>query len=95
MAHSIEVLSPVSRKISVTVPAEEVNAALNAFNAVLQSPAKLAVVSLAAGAATGAAGAYLITNNNSSSSTTNIHVDNTTPKQAQTEIFQIVGGGAL
>lgn len=30
MAHSIEVLSPVSRKISVTVPAEEVNAALNA-----------------------------------------------------------------
>ncbi|WP_077071876.1 trigger factor [Mailhella massiliensis] len=30
MAHSIEVVSPVSRKISVTVPAEEVNAALNA-----------------------------------------------------------------
>lgn len=30
MAHSIEVVSPVARKISVTVPAEEVNAALNA-----------------------------------------------------------------
>ena len=30
MAHSIEVVSPVSRKISVTVPAEEVNAALSA-----------------------------------------------------------------
>ena len=30
MAHSIEVVSPVSRKISVTVPAEEVNAALHA-----------------------------------------------------------------
>ena len=30
MAHSIEVVSPVSRKISVTVPVEEVNAALNA-----------------------------------------------------------------
>ena len=30
MAHSIEVVSPVSRKISVTVPAEEVNAALTA-----------------------------------------------------------------
>lgn len=30
MSHSVEILSPVSRKISVTVPAEEVNAALNA-----------------------------------------------------------------
>jgi len=30
MAHSIEVVSPVSRKISVTVPVEDVNAALNA-----------------------------------------------------------------
>lgn len=30
MSHNIEVLSPVSRKISVVVPAEEVNAALNA-----------------------------------------------------------------
>ena len=29
MAHTIEVVSPVARKISVTVPAEEVNAALN------------------------------------------------------------------
>ncbi|WP_298067503.1 trigger factor [uncultured Mailhella sp.] len=30
MSHTVEVLSPVSRKISVTVPAEEVNAALDA-----------------------------------------------------------------
>ena len=30
MSHSIEVVSPVSRKISVTVPAEEVNSALTA-----------------------------------------------------------------
>ena len=30
MSHSIEVVSELSRKISVTVPAEDVNAALNA-----------------------------------------------------------------
>ena len=94
-AGAVTTLKSVQAVMTTLNGATAVNAALNAFNAVLQSPAKLAVVSLAAGAAIGAAGSYLITNNNSSSSTTNIHVDNTTPKQAQTEIFQIVGGGAL
>ena len=94
-AGAVTTLKSVQAVMTTLNGATAVNAALNAFNAVLQSPAKLAVVGLAAGAAIGAAGAYLITNNNSSSSTTNIHVDNTTPKQAQTEIFQIVGGGAL
>lgn len=94
-AGAVTTLKSVQAVMTTLNGATAVNAVLNAFNAVLQSPAKLAVVGLAAGAAIGTAGAYLITNNSSSSSTTNIHIDSSTPKQAQTEIFQIVGGGAL
>lgn len=91
----VTTLKSVQAVMTTLNGATAVNAALNAFNAVLQSPGKMALVGLAAGATIGAAGAFLVTNNNSSTSTTNITVDSSTPKQAQSEIFQVVGGGAL
>lgn len=91
----VTTLKSVQAVMTTLNGATAVNAALNAFNAVLQSPGKMALVGLAAGTTIGAAGAFLVTNNNSSTSTTNITVDSSTPKQAQSEIFQVVGGGAL
>ena len=91
----VTTLKSVQAVMTTLNGATAVNAALNAFNAVLQSPGKMALVGLAAGATIGAAGAFLVTNNNSSTSTTNITVDSSTPKKAQSEIFQVVGGGAL
>lgn len=94
-AGAVTAIKSVQAVMTTLNGATAVNAALNAFNAVLQSPGKMALVGMAAGATIGAAGAFLVTNNTSNSSTTNITVDSSTPRQAQTEIFQVVGGGAL
>lgn len=94
-AGAVTTIKSVQAVMTTLNGATAVNAALNAFNAVLQSPGKMALVGLAAGATVGAAGAFLITNNNSNTSTTNITIDSSTPQQAQSEFIQVVGGGAL
>ena len=94
-AGAVSTIKAVQAVMTTLNGATALNAVLNSFNAVLQSPAKLAVVGLAAGAAVGAAGAFLMTNNTTNNSSTTINVANTTPTQARSEIFQVVGGGAL
>ena len=94
-AGAVSTIKAVQAVMTTLNGATALNAVLNSFNAVLQSPAKMAAVGLAAGAAVGVAGAFLMTNNTTNNSSTTINVANTTPAQAQSEIFQVVGGGAL
>ena len=94
-AGAVSTIKAVQAVMTTLNGATALNAVLNSFNAVLQSPAKMVAVGLAAGAAVGVAGAFLMTNNTTNNSSTTINVANTTPAQAQSEIFQVVGGGAL
>ena len=94
-AGAVTTIKSVQAVMTTLNGATAVNNALNAFNAVLQSPARMAAVGLAAGAAAGVAGALLITNNSSTSNSTSITVQDTTPQQATSEIYRVVAGGAL
>lgn len=94
-AGAVTTIKSVQAVMTTLNGATAVNTALNAFNAVLQSPARMAAVGLAAGAAAGVAGALLITNNSNTSNSTNITVQDTTSQQATSEIYRVVAGGAL
>ena len=74
--------------------ASAIGAAIDTYRATLANPAMLGAVALASGAAIGVAGAYLMSNNTTTNSTT-VNIVDTTPAQAQSEILQVVTGGAL
>lgn len=94
-AGAVSTIKAVQAVMTTLNGATALNAVLNSFNAVLQSPAKMAAVGLAAGASVGVAGAFLMTNNTTNNSETTIKVESTTPAQTRSEIYQVVGGGAL
>ena len=89
---SIKALQAVMTTLNAT---EAVGTVLTALRTALSSPAGIIAVGAGLGAAAGVAGALLMTTNNNTSVTNNIRVDNTTPKQSVSEIYQVVGGGAL
>lgn len=89
---SIKALQAVMTTLNAT---EAVGTVLTALRTALSSPAGIIAVGAGLGAAAGVAGALLMTTNNNTSVTNNIRVDDTTPKQSVSEIYQVVGGGAL
>ena len=89
---SIKALQAVMTTLNAT---EAVGTVLTALRTALSSPTGIIAVGAGLGAAAGVAGALLMTTNNNTSVTNNIRVDDTTPKQSVSEIYQVVGGGAL
>ena len=89
---SLRALQAVMTTLNAT---EAVGAVLASLRTALSSPTGIIAVGAGLGAAAGVAGALLMTTNNSTTNTTNINVTDTTPQQATSEIYQIVGGGAL
>ena len=89
---SLRALQAVMTTLNAT---EAVGAVLASLRTALSSPTGIIAVGAGLGAAAGVAGALLMTTNNSTTNTTNITVTDATPQQATSEIYQIVGGGAL
>lgn len=88
---TIKAVQAVMTTLNATTAA---NAVINTYNAVVSNPAMMAGVGIAVGAAAGIAGALLLSSNTTNNNTT-IKVDSGTPKQATSEIYRVVGGGAL
>lgn len=96
-AGAVTTIKSVQAVMTTLNAATAIQGALETFIAVIKNPMYAAVVGVAAGAAVGALGAYALmsggsTTNNSS---VTINVTDTTPQQAQSEIYQVVSGGAL
>ena len=89
---SIKALQAVMTTLNAT---EAVGTVLTALRTALSSPTGIIAVGAGLGTAAGVAGALLMTTNNNTSNTTNISIQDTTPKQSVSEIYQVVGGGAL
>lgn len=94
MAGAVTAIKSVQAVMTTLNAASAANAVINTYNAVISNPAMLAGVGIAVGAAAGVAGMYLMSTDNSTSTTT-INVTDTTPQQATSELYQVVGGGAL
>ena len=97
MAGAAGTLKAIQGAMAALNVATAINASLNSFNAVLQNPAMLAGVGLAAGAAIGVAGTYLVMNQDQSSTSTTINVVDGSEGRNQfgAEVYDIVNGGAL
>lgn len=89
---SIKALQAVMTTLNAT---EAVGAALAGLRAALSSPAGIIAVGAGIGAAAGVAGALLMTSNSTTNNSTTINVTDTTPQQSVSEIYQVIGGGAL
>ena len=97
MAGAAGTIKAIQGAMAALNVATAINASLNSFNAVLQNPAMLAGVGLAAGAAIGVAGTYLVMQNDQSSTSTTINVVDGSEGRSQfgAEVYDIVNGGAL
>ena len=97
MAGAAGTIKAIQGAMAALNVATAINASLNSFNAVLQNPAMLAGVGLAAGAAIGVAGTYLVMNQDQSSTSTTINVVDGSEGRSQfgAEVYDIVNGGAL
>lgn len=93
-AGAVTAIKSVQAVMTTLNTATAANAVINTYNAVISNPAMLAGVSIAAGAAAGIAGALLLSSSNTTNQTT-INFQDSTPQQAVSEVFQVVGGGAL
>ena len=89
---SIKALQAVMTTLNAT---EAVGTVLTALRTALSSPTGIIAVGAGLGAAAGVAGALLMTTNNNNSVTNNFQIQDTTPQQSVSEIYQVVGGGAL
>ena len=94
MAGAVSTLKSIQAVMTTVNAASAIGAAIDTYRATLANPAMLGAVALASGAAIGVAGAYLMSNNTTTNSTT-VNIVDTTPAQAQSEILQVVTGGAL
>lgn len=94
MAGVVSTLKSIQAVMTTINAASAIGAAIDTYRATLANPAMLGAVALASGAAIGVAGAYLMSNNTTNNSTT-VNIVDTTPAQAQSEILQVVTGGAL
>lgn len=94
MAGAVSTLKSIQAVMTTVNAASAIGAAIDTYRATLANPAMLGAVALASGAAIGVAGAYLMSNNTTNNSTT-VNIVDTTPAQAQSEILQVVTGGAL
>lgn len=95
MAGAISMIKSVQAVMTTLNTTSAIGASIDAFRATLTNPAMLGVVALAGGAALGVAGAYLMTNNTTNNNQTTVNIVDTTPAAAQSEILQVVTGGAL
>ena len=97
MAGAAGTIKAIQGAMAALNVATAINASLNSFNAVLQNPAMLAGVGLAAGAALGVAGTYLVMQNDQSSTSTTINVVDGSQGRAEfgAEVYDIITGGAL
>lgn len=97
MAGAAGTIKAIQGAMAALNVATAINASLNSFNAVLQNPAMLAGVGLAAGAALGVAGTYLVMQNDQSSTSTTINVVDGSQGRMEfgAEVYDIVNGGAL
>lgn len=95
-------IKSLSGLVSVLNAQEAVHNALLTFKKVLSNPVNLAIIGIAGTAAAGVAGAaymgyrYTQNKNVSNSTTTNITIQDTSvQKETASEIYSILGGGAL
>lgn len=95
MAGAVSMIKSVQAVMTTLNTTSAIGASIDAFRATLTNPAMLGVVALAGGAALGVAGAYLMTNNTTNNNQTTVNIVDTTPAAAQSEILQVVTGGAL
>lgn len=95
MAGAVSMIKSVQAVMTTLNTTSAIGASIDAFRATLTNPAMLGVVALAGGAALGVAGAYLMTNNTTNNNQTTVNIVDTTPVAAQSEILQVVTGGAL
>ena len=93
-AGAVTTIKAVQAVMTTLNAATAANAVINTYNAVVSNPAMMAGVGIAVGAAAGIAGALLLSSNTTNNNTT-IKVDSGTPQQATSEIYRVVGGGAL
>lgn len=89
---SLRALQAVMTTLNAT---EAVGAVLASLRTALSSPTGIIAVGAGLGAAAGVAGALLMTSSSTTNNSTTINVTDTTPATATSEIYQIVGGGAL
>lgn len=97
MAGAAGTIKAIQGAMAALNVATAINASLNSFNAVLQNPAMLAGVGLAAGAAIGVAGTYLVMQNDQSRTSTTINVVDGSEGRSQfgAEVYDVITGGAL
>lgn len=94
-AGAVTALKSVQAVMTTLNTASAIGASIDAFRVTLQRPAMAATVGIAAGAAMGVAGAFLLSGSSTTNNTTTITVQDTTPSSAVNEIYQIVSGGTL
>ncbi|MBO4797456.1 MAG: hypothetical protein J5494_01605 [Candidatus Methanomethylophilaceae archaeon] len=95
MAGAVSTIRAIQGAMTALNVATAINASLNSFNAVLANPAMAAGVGLAAGAALGVAGAYLMTQNNSQTTNNITIIDGSDRVETGTEIYDLVRGPAV
>lgn len=102
MTSTISAVKSLSGILSLLNMQEAIHNALLTFKKVLSNPVNLAIIGIAGTAAAGVAGAaymgyrYTQNKNVSNSTTTNITIQDTSvQKQTASEIYSILGGGAL
>ena len=89
---TIKTVQAVMQTLNAT---EAAGAVITAFRAAVSNPVGIALVGAGLGAAAGVAGAMLVSSTTNNSREVSITVQDTTPRDAVSEVYQIVGGGAL
>ena len=92
---AVQIFKSVQSALTALNAVNAVGASIDAVRSVLQNPLAIGAIGLAAGAGLGVAAMFMVNNGGSSSNTTNITVQDTTPREATSDIVRIVDGGAL
>lgn len=92
---AVQIFKSVQSALTALNAVNAVGASIDAVRSVLQNPLAIGAIGLAAGAGLGVAAMFMVNNGGNSSSTTNITVQDTTPREATSDIVRIVDGGAL
>ena len=92
---AVQIFKSVQSALTALNAVNAVGASIDAVRSVLQNPLAIGAIGPAAGAGLGVAAMFMVNNGGSSSNTTNITVQDTTPREATSDIVRIVDGGAL
>ena len=95
MAGAVTTLKTLQAVQMTLNTAEASGAVITAFRAAVSNPLGIAMVGAGLGAAAGVAGALLLSNSTTNNSNVNVTIQDTTPQEAVSDVYQVVTGGAL